>query len=166
MAANHRCSQSQPLTYSSHTVKSKSESNLYYDRWSLGQSVLMSSTHLGAQTRCLLLSDSCGFVYVERPLWRVDGSVVYFIAAHIKSSMSSLGVAWKRLPTMYIPQLHYSCPHRLATSWLQLMWFFMFFNQGVILNSEYIPWRFVFKETYLLYHPLEVYTKIQNNTNE
>jgi hypothetical protein len=35
------------------------------------------STHLGRKTRFLLLSDSCGFVDVGRPLWREDGSVVY-----------------------------------------------------------------------------------------
>jgi hypothetical protein len=32
--------------------------------------------HLGPETRFLLLSDSCGFVDVGRPLWRQDGSVV------------------------------------------------------------------------------------------
>jgi hypothetical protein len=43
---------------------SKSESKLCYDRRSVGQSVLVSSTHLGLTTRFLLLSDSCGFVDV------------------------------------------------------------------------------------------------------
>jgi hypothetical protein len=51
---------------------------LYYDRQSVGQSVLVSSTHLGLTTRFLLLSDSCGFVDVRRSLWREDGSVVYY----------------------------------------------------------------------------------------
>jgi hypothetical protein len=32
---------------------------------------------LGLTTRSLLLSDSCGFVNLGRPLWREDGSVVY-----------------------------------------------------------------------------------------
>jgi hypothetical protein len=31
----------------------------------------------GVTTRSLLLSDSCGFVDLGRPLWREDGSVVY-----------------------------------------------------------------------------------------
>jgi hypothetical protein len=31
----------------------------------------------GAQDQIFLLSDSCGFVYAVRPLWREDGSVVY-----------------------------------------------------------------------------------------
>jgi hypothetical protein len=33
--------------------------------------------HLELTTRFLLLSDSCGFLDVERSLWREDGSVVY-----------------------------------------------------------------------------------------
>jgi hypothetical protein len=33
--------------------------------------------HLTPKTRCLLLSDICGFVDMGRPLWREDGSVVY-----------------------------------------------------------------------------------------
>jgi hypothetical protein len=38
-------------------------------RWTLvGQSVLEQSTHLGLTTRSLLLSDSCGFVDLGRPL--------------------------------------------------------------------------------------------------
>jgi hypothetical protein len=44
---------------------------------SVGQSVLMWSTHLGLKTRSLLLSDSCGFVYVGRSLWRENGPAVY-----------------------------------------------------------------------------------------
>jgi hypothetical protein len=40
-------------------------------------SVLVSSPHLGPNTRFLLLSDSCGFVHVGSSLWREDGSVVY-----------------------------------------------------------------------------------------
>jgi hypothetical protein len=50
---------------------------LYYNRRSVGQSVLKQSTHLGLTTRFLLLSDSCGFVDVGRSLWQEDGSVVY-----------------------------------------------------------------------------------------
>jgi hypothetical protein len=46
------------------------KSKLYYDGRSVGQSVLMSSTHLGLMTRFLLLSDSCGFVDVRRSMTR------------------------------------------------------------------------------------------------
>jgi hypothetical protein len=37
---------------------------------------LEQSTHLGLTTRSWLLSDSCGFVGLGRPLWREDGSAV------------------------------------------------------------------------------------------
>jgi hypothetical protein len=40
------------------------KSKLCYDRRSISQYVLASSTHLGLTTRFLLLSDSCGFVHV------------------------------------------------------------------------------------------------------
>jgi hypothetical protein len=56
--------------------KSKSKSKLCYDRQSAGQSVFEQSTHLGLTTRSWLLSDSCGFVDLGRPLWWKDGSAV------------------------------------------------------------------------------------------
>jgi hypothetical protein len=58
-------------------LSTESESKLCYDRLSVGQSILVSSTHLGLMTRFLLLLDSCWFVDVERYLWREDGFVVY-----------------------------------------------------------------------------------------
>jgi hypothetical protein len=45
-----------------------------------GQSASVSwcqAPHLGLQTRIFLLSDSCGFVNVGRPLWRENRCVVY-----------------------------------------------------------------------------------------
>jgi hypothetical protein len=42
-----------------HYWNSKSKSKLYYDQRSVGQPVLVSSTHLVLTTRFLLLSDSC-----------------------------------------------------------------------------------------------------------
>jgi hypothetical protein len=48
-----------------------------YDRRSVGQSVLVSSTHLGLTTRFLLLSDSCTFVDAGRCIFRENGSAVY-----------------------------------------------------------------------------------------
>jgi hypothetical protein len=50
------------LHHSGANVSLKSKSKLRYDRRSVGQSFLMSSTHLGLMTRFSLLSDSCGFV--------------------------------------------------------------------------------------------------------
>jgi hypothetical protein len=44
--------------------RSQSKSELCFDWLSVGQSVLMLSTHLGTKTGFLLLSDSCGFVDV------------------------------------------------------------------------------------------------------
>jgi hypothetical protein len=44
------------------TIDCSSESDLYYDRRSVCQSVLVSSPHLGLMTKFLLLSDHCGFL--------------------------------------------------------------------------------------------------------
>jgi hypothetical protein len=46
----------------------KSKWKLFYDWRSIGQSFLVSVTHLGLTTRILLLSDICGFVDVGRSL--------------------------------------------------------------------------------------------------
>jgi hypothetical protein len=51
-------------------TQSESESELYYDRRSVRQSVLVSSPHLGLMTRFLLLSDHCGFLYGASSLTR------------------------------------------------------------------------------------------------
>jgi hypothetical protein len=66
---------SQPPVQNSLTTQSQS-SKLCYDLRSAGQSILEQSTHLGLTTRSWLLSDSCGFVDLGRPLWREDGSAV------------------------------------------------------------------------------------------
>jgi hypothetical protein len=54
---------------------------LNYDRQSVGQSVFVSGTHLGLVTNfsfsSTFSSDSWGFVILNRPLWREDGSVIY-----------------------------------------------------------------------------------------
>jgi hypothetical protein len=56
---------------------SHSRSKLCYEKQSVGQSISVSSTHLGFTTRFLLLSDSCGFVGVGRSLWWENVSAVY-----------------------------------------------------------------------------------------
>jgi hypothetical protein len=61
-----------PKISSSFKVKVK----VILDRRSAGQSVFEQSTHLELTTRSWLLSDSCGFVGLGRPLWREDGSGV------------------------------------------------------------------------------------------
>jgi hypothetical protein len=45
-------------------------------------------------TRFLLLSDSCGFVYVRRPLWREDGSFVYNCFCPRQRSLFPVRVPW------------------------------------------------------------------------
>jgi hypothetical protein len=59
------------------TVNSESKSKLCYDRQSVRQSALVSSAQLGLTNRFLVLSDSCGFVDVERSVWRENGSAGY-----------------------------------------------------------------------------------------
>jgi hypothetical protein len=77
------------------SVPRHSKPNLCCDWRSVGQPVLVSSPHLGPETKFLLLSDSCGFVHVVRPLWREDGSVVYnccwFSTAQLFSGPSPAG---------------------------------------------------------------------------
>jgi hypothetical protein len=70
VAVNCTTQQCQSLTYKQLT-SNQSYVTMY------GQSVLVSSPHLGPKTRFLLLSDSCGFVDVGHPLWREDRSVIY-----------------------------------------------------------------------------------------
>jgi hypothetical protein len=57
------------------------KSKLHYDWLSVGQSTLVSGTQLGPATNFSSFFKwslySCAFVYMERPLWREDGSGVY-----------------------------------------------------------------------------------------
>jgi hypothetical protein len=64
--------------------------HLRHDRRSVGQSVLVSSLHLGPKTRFLLLSDRCGFVDVRRLLWWKDGSCVTIAAGPRQRSHVSI----------------------------------------------------------------------------
>jgi hypothetical protein len=62
--------------------KSKLKSKLYYDRQAVGQSALLSGTHLGPVTNFFpfsiwLFFYSFGFLDVGRPLWREVGSVLF-----------------------------------------------------------------------------------------
>jgi hypothetical protein len=79
--------------------KSKSKSKLCYDRQSVGQSFLVSSTHLGLKTRFFLLSQSCWFVDVGRSLWRENGSAVY-IGCWPSSAQSFSGPSFGGLLTI------------------------------------------------------------------
>jgi hypothetical protein len=88
---------------SSLSLKYPTESSrvLYYDRRSVGQSVLVSSTHLGLTIGLSLLSDSCGFVDVGRSLWREDGSLVYNCCWPSPAQLFS-GPSPVRLVTMFL----------------------------------------------------------------
>jgi hypothetical protein len=63
-------------------VKTSPKRKLFYDRWLVGQSVLVSDHHLGPainfsfQFHCNYL-DSCGFLIMWHPLWPKDMSVIY-----------------------------------------------------------------------------------------
>jgi hypothetical protein len=66
-----------PNCHTASSEPSSRKSKLCYGRRSVGQSVFVSSPHLGPKTRFLLLSHNCWFVEVGRPLWREDRSVAY-----------------------------------------------------------------------------------------
>jgi hypothetical protein len=59
------------------TNSNKFKVNFMLHRRSVGRSLLVSSTRLKPKPRFLLLSHSCEFVDLGRPLWREDGPVVY-----------------------------------------------------------------------------------------
>jgi hypothetical protein len=95
------------------SVQSVSQSVLYYDRRSVGQSFLVSSSDLGLMTRFVLLSHNCGFVDMGRPLWREDGSVFYNVQytiyftvslfqlvelSYITTDVQSASLSWYQAP--------------------------------------------------------------------
>jgi hypothetical protein len=89
--------------YSSVLISSQlSESELYYDRRSVGQSFLVSSPHLGFMTRFLLLSGHCGFfIWGALSDGRTGLSVtMYNVQNTIYFTVSDLRPG----PCIYIPQ--------------------------------------------------------------
>jgi hypothetical protein len=80
-------------------LKMKLKLKLIYDRQSVGQSVLVSETHLGPATNfsfSLKFSlDICGFVILYLPLWREDGSLIY---CTIASGPRQTSHSWGRNP--------------------------------------------------------------------
>jgi hypothetical protein len=57
--------------------------------------------HLGPKTRFLLLSDTCGFVYVGRSVWRDDGSAVCNCCCRSSPAQSFSGPSAAGLMTIY-----------------------------------------------------------------
>jgi hypothetical protein len=90
-------------------------------RRSVDQSVLVSSPHLGPKTKFLLLSDSCGFAVVRRPLWRENGSVVYNCCwsspAHSFSDMCPAGL----MTIFYILRFETSLTWRARSPYLHAL---------------------------------------------
>jgi hypothetical protein len=85
-----------------------SQSKLWYNWWSVGQSILVSSTHLGLMTFFFTSPPaSYGFVDMGRPLWREDGSdfysVQYIYILHV--------MAW-----MYTQYIQGFCHSRLGAA--------------------------------------------------
>jgi hypothetical protein len=72
----------------------KLKSKLCYDRWSVSQSVLVSSTHLGLKSRFLFLSDSCKFVYVGCTSDERMGLFFTIAADPCQCSHSQVWVPW------------------------------------------------------------------------
>jgi hypothetical protein len=79
-------------------ILDKTKSKSHYDWRSVSQSVSLGvEPHLGHMPGYLLLFDSYGLVYVQRPLWREDGSVFYIscwaLTAQSFSGPSPMGLA-------------------------------------------------------------------------
>jgi hypothetical protein len=127
---------------------------LYYDRRSVGQSVLVSSPHLGLMTRFLLLLDSCGFVDMGRPLWREDGSVDYNCCCLRQRSHSQVRVprgSWPHFtvsdlklpqpggpgPCIYIPQERNRVARLYPRHWV-LLWLVTNWPTGALFPTEEI----------------------------
>jgi hypothetical protein len=84
---------------------------------SIGQSVLVSSTHLGLTTRSLLLSDSCRIADVGRSLWREDGSVVCQTRSAVLSLLSVCAIfILQVIKCMYIQHIQGLCQFRHSTA--------------------------------------------------
>jgi hypothetical protein len=81
-------------------VYRQSKPKLCYDRWSVGQSVLVSSTHLGLKTRFLFLSDSCDFVGMGRPLE---------VQSYVTTDGQSASLSWNKAPLWGLRPDFYYC---------------------------------------------------------
>jgi hypothetical protein len=84
--------------------ETQSKPRLYYDRRSVGQSILVPGTNLGTATNFSLyffnFLDSYGFVVVRRPLWREVGSVVFSFCSASPAQPFS-GLSFTRLMSIF-----------------------------------------------------------------
>jgi hypothetical protein len=74
-------------------IITRSKSMLRYDRRSVGQAVLVSSTHLGLTTRFLLLSDSCSLL-----TWGALSNERAGLPFTIAAGPRQLSHSWVRVP--------------------------------------------------------------------
>jgi hypothetical protein len=90
--------------------KSKSKSNLRYDRRSVGHSVLMSSPNFGLDTRFLLLSDTWRFVDMGRPFHKRTGLSFANAAGPRQRSHSRVCVPRESWPSFIVSDLRLHQP--------------------------------------------------------
>jgi hypothetical protein len=110
---NHECNVLRAtILYSYFYYFIASKSKLCYDRRSVGQSILVSSTHLVLTTRFLLLSDSLGLL-MWRALYNEGTGLSFTITVGLRQrSHSRVRVSWKLRPyfTVSDSRLHFSSP--------------------------------------------------------
>jgi hypothetical protein len=104
-----------------------SQSVLHYDRRSVGQSLLVSSPHLGLMTRSLLPSDNWRFVDIRRPPWREDGSFTMYNVQYILLSQ-----IWDHVPVLISPRnrVTWLYPQALGPCWYPSRCIFLLYNLG------------------------------------
>jgi hypothetical protein len=99
------------------SVRQSQSQNYVTTDGSVGQSILVSSTHLGLTTRSLLLSDTCRLVEVGRSLWREDGSVVCHTLSAVIRLLSVCTIYMLQvIKCMYIQHIQDLCQFRLSTA--------------------------------------------------
>jgi hypothetical protein len=86
------------LTSKWNRSSSQSQSHVVTDSQSVSKS-------WGLMTRCLLLFDSYGLVFVERPLWREDGSVFCICCWPLSTQFSWARVSWDSRPYFTVSDL-------------------------------------------------------------
>jgi hypothetical protein len=63
--------------------------------------------HMGLMTKYVLLFDSCGLLFVGRPLWREDGSVFVYVTGPCQRSLSPVRVPWDSWPYFTVSDLRF-----------------------------------------------------------
>lgn len=98
---------------------------LYYDRRQVGQSVVGSGTHLGTMNRLLLVSDSCGFLYVGCPLWREDS----YCRLQLLLTLISADNFWSESPAEQVTFFAF-LKFNISPTWISRFRIYIFQEQG------------------------------------